>query len=833
MKLSDLTKDKIGHIKKVGGDDSFRRRITEMGFVKGKEVSLIKHAPMQDPVEYNVMGYEVSLRKFEAELIEIELESKESIAHPYNGTTEEDRTEKSNQPEIDTKVINVAFVGNPNSGKTTLFNSASNSKEKVGNYSGVTVNTKIANFKFGGYRINVSDLPGAYSITAQSPEESFVRSHIFGEKPDVIINVVDSSSLERNLLLTTQLIDMKLDTVIALNMYDELKAKGDDFDHKTLGEMIGIPMIPTVGSKGEGNDELFAEVIKVYENKQTPRRKININYGQEIESSIRKISNCLNTKANRTLHPNVSFRYLSIKLLEGDQIVKQKLENCENINEIEEISNYELARLEKFYGESSSTIMTDAKFGFISGALKETYKTGKIDRYEQSKSIDNILTHKYLAIPIFLIFMWLTFQSTFVLGEYPMNWIDGGVAFLSSTIDTVMSPGMLKDLLLGGVIAGVGSVIIFLPNILILFFCVSIMEDTGYMARVAFIADRFMHKIGLHGKSIIPLIMGFGCNVPAIMATRTLESKDDRLLTMLISPFMSCSARLSVYILIVGAFFPENPGTVLFSIYLVGIVLAILVAILFKKTFFAHSDAPFVMELPPYRIPTLKTTLIHMWHKSSQYLRKMGGTILVASIIIWALGYFPRDFKGSEEIDSQIAQLELMLNEKNSSLRGIEEGEIQKNIDELKSKRNLIHNEESYIGRMGEFIEPVIAPLGFDQKMGMSLISGLAAKEIVVSSMGVLYGAGEEQDEHSSGLISKLQSQRYKSGEKKGELVFSPLVAYSFMLFILIYFPCVAVIAGIKKEAESWRWAIFTMVYTTALAWIVSCLVYNVGSLLL
>ena len=829
MKLSELTPNIVGHIRKVRGDNSFRRRIAEMGFVKGKEVSVIKYAPMKDPIEFNVMGYEVSLRKFEADQIDIELDRGEDFAHPFNGTIEELGQNGNNSKKSSSKKINVAFVGNPNSGKTTLFNSVSNSKEKVGNYSGVTVNTKVASFNVGDYEINVSDLPGAYSVTASSPEESFVRTHIFGEEPDVIINVVDSSSLERNLLLTTQLIDMELDIVIALNMYDELKSKGDEFDHKSLGDMIGIPMIPTIGSKGEGSEELFTEVIKVYENKNSPKRKININYGTEIEESIGKIAKCIDTKSNRLKHPTVSFRYLAIKLLEDDNIVNQKLSNCENIKEITLLCRSEITRLEKFYGDNSSTIMTDAKFGFISGALKETYKTGKTDRYEQSKSIDNILTHKYLGIPIFLVFMWLTFQSTFVLGQYPMDWIESGVTFLSSTINSLMAEGSLKDLLLDGMIAGVGSVIVFLPNILILFFFVSLMEDTGYMARVAFIADRFMHKIGLHGKSIIPLIMGFGCNVPAVMATRTLESKDDRLLTMLISPFMSCNARLSVYILIIGAFFTDNPGTVLFSIYSAGVLLAILVAILFKKTFFKHSDAPFVMELPPYRIPTLKTTLIHMWHKSSQYLRKMGGTILIASVIIWALGYFPRDFEGSEEYNSRIETLEH--SQLNTEMSVVELSKTQDKINELKLERSLIHSEKSYIGRMGNFIEPVISPLGFDQKMGMSLIAGLAAKEIVVSTMGVLYGAGEGLDENSKGLTSKLKSQRYKSGEKKGQLVFTPLVAYTFMLFILIYFPCIAVIAGIKKEAESWKWASFTMVYTTLLAWIVSFLVYNIGSM--
>ncbi|MDR1682003.1 MAG: ferrous iron transport protein B [Candidatus Symbiothrix sp.] len=792
--LSDLKTGEEAVIVKVLGHGAFRKRITEMGFVKGKKVSVVKHAPLQDPVEYEIMGYKVSLRHSEAELVEVlPLGEADNFEAPFAGIIEHNIQRVSSSGEE--KIINVALVGNPNSGKTTLFNHASGSHERVGNYGGVTVDSKEGEVKRNGYTFKVFDLPGTYSITEYSPEELFVRRHIAERKPDIVVNVVDASNLERNLFLTTQLIDMNIKVVVALNMYDELEKKNVDFNYKELGAMIGIPIIPTIASRGKGIDMLFDKIIEVYEDRDPTVRHIHINYGNLIEDAIEHLQ--VEVWKNPSITDKFSSRYIAIKLLETDGTTLQLLESCANYLNIKNLADRETALLEKEYGEKSETIITDAKYGFIAGALKETYHELQEKPQRKVRELDDVLTHRWLGFPVFLFFMWGMFQVTFTLGSYPMDWIEAGVAWFGNWVSNTMSDGALHDLIVDGIIAGVGGVIVFLPNILILFFFISLMEDTGYMARAAFMMDKLMHKIGLHGKSFIPLVMGFGCNVPAIMATRTLENRKDRILTMIITPCMSCSARLPVYVLLVSAFFPKNQGLVLFSIYIIGMILAVLVALVMNKIAFSKKEVPFVMELPPYRIPTFRNTSMHTWHKGQQYLKKMGTIILVASILIWALGYFPRP-----------AETE--------------------NLTEIEQVAG--HKERSYIGQFGRFIEPVIRPLGFDWKMGVSILTGMGAKEIVVSSMGVLYQADLDADEHSSFLINKLQEQTYISGEKIGQKVFNPLVAYGFMLFILIYFPCIAVIAAIKKEA-GWLWAIFTMIYTTALAWIVAFAVYQIGIL--
>lgn len=812
MKLSLLQDNEIGYITKVRGRGAFRKRITEMGFVKGKKVIVVKNAPLRDPVEYSIMGYEVSLRRSEASLIEVitKEEAKKLEINKYNGVISETVLKTSARKKG--KEIQVALVGNPNSGKTSLFNFASRSKEHVGNYSGVTVDSKTAECKVRDYVLHITDLPGSYSLSAYSPEELYVRKYIFGEMPDIIVNVVDASNLERNLYLTTQLIDMDIKVVIALNMYDELRKKGDEFDFDSLGKMIGIPIIPTIGSKGFGIKDLFDKVIQVYEDKDPSVRHIHINYGKDVEKSIRKIQDEI--WENKKLTDVVSSRFYAIKLLEKDASANFTLSKWGNYETIKKTAEKEIKSLESLISEDSETIITDAKYGFIAGALKETYKGNINTRRKKTEKIDNFLTHKYFGFPFFIFFLWFMFQSTFTLGQYPMEWIDSLVTLLGQSIDNVMANGPLKDLLINGVIGGVGGVIIFLPNILILFFFISLMEDTGYMARAAFIMDRIMHKIGLHGRSFIPLIMGFGCNVPAIMATRTIENRQNRILTMLINPFMSCSARLPVYVLIISAFFTERPGLVLFSIYIIGIAVAALMAILFKKTIFRSKETPFVMELPPYRIPTLRNLTRHMWFKGAQYIKKMGGVILVASIIIWALGYYPKDVSYSIDFDQAIAQAK----HENSSNK-------DKIIEELIIAKNAEKQANSYIGRIGKSIEPVMRPLGFDWKMSVSLLSGVAAKEIVVSTMGVLYQA---EDDGNNNLISRLQNERDENGNQR----FSPLVAYGFLIFILLYFPCIASIAAISKESGHWKWAVFTMFYTTFLAWFVSLLIYQIGSLI-
>lgn len=821
-RLSDLKTGETGIITKVSGHGAFRKRITEMGFIRGKQVNVIKNAPLQDPVEYEIMGYKISLRRSEARLVEVvSPDSAESVeSFGYSGMIDEEIL-KTTAGEKG-KTINVALVGNPNSGKTTLYNFASGSRERVGNYGGVTVDAREATFRQSSYLFRISDLPGTYSITEYTPEELYVYNHLTGKMPDIVVNVVDASNLERNLYLTTQLIDMNIKVVIALNMYDELNSKGAKFDYRSLGEMIGIPIIPTIASKGLGIKELFEKIIDVYEDRDPIVRHIHINYGPAIEEVIFSIQPLL--RENSELSDMFSTRYLTIKLLENDKTTLELIRNCPNYLQIKKVLDSGIKKLEEEYHDKSGNVITDAKYGFIAGALNETFTPGLAERRKFTDSIDHVLTHKILGFPVFILFMWIMFQATFSLGSYPMDWIDAGVTWLGEFLYSSISPGPLRDLLVDGIIGGVGGVIIFLPNILILFFFISFMEDSGYMARASFIMDKLMHKIGLHGKSFIPMLMGFGCNVPAIMATRTLENKKDRILTMLITPFMSCSARLPVYVLMISAFFPKNQGLVLVSIYLAGIVIAVLTALVMKRIFFQKQEVPFVMELPPYRIPTLRNTAAHMWHKGEQYLKKMGTVILLASILIWGLGYFPRDVRYKLDYDKQIETV--------NNTAGLTDKDKSARIAEIELARESERQEGSYIGQLGHMIEPVISPLGFDWKIGVSILTGLAAKEIVVGTMGVLYQADFGADETSGSLQSKLKEQVHMHGELKGQKVFTPLVAYAFMLFVLIYFPCVATVTAIKKESD-WKWAVFTMVYTTAIAWVAAFLTYQTGRLFL
>ncbi|MBK9290354.1 MAG: ferrous iron transport protein B [Bacteroidetes bacterium] len=823
--LSDLKEGEKGIIAKVKGRGAFRRRVMEMGFVPGKQVIVVKHAPLRDPVEYNIMGYEVSLRKAEAAMIE--LYTPDSL--PYQngqafygvkvleGALSLDRLPGRRQ-------INVALVGNPNSGKTTLFNFASNSRERVANYSGVTVEAKTASFELNDYRFDLTDLPGTYSITSYSPEELFVRNFILEQVPDVVVNVVDASNLERNLYLTTQLIDMDIKVVMALNMFDELEEKGHRFDYEHLARMIGIPIVPTVASKGTGIRELFSKVAEVFEDRDPYTRHVHINYGEELETSIDRLQEVIRKPGNELLHRTVAPRFSALKLLEGDSREWERIAGCRNAAEIQTTAKAEQSRIERIFKEDAESVITDAKYGFIEGALKETFVEATTATTNKSREIDRLLTHRFWSYPVFLMVMWVIFQATFWLGSYPMEWIENGVSLLGSTVSAMLPDGIVRDMLVDGVIGGVGGVIVFLPNILILFFFLSLLETTGYMARVAFIVDKIMHRVGLHGRSFIPLLMGFGCNVPAIMATRTIENRSDRLVTMMIIPFMSCSARYPVYILIISAFFTAWQGTILFGIYLIGIMFAVILAIIFKRTLFKAQEIPFVMELPPYRIPTAKSVFRQTWFKGAQYLKKMGSIILLASLIIWALGYFPRGGHIDKEIDAQI-----------SRIQSSDSGQTVENPDEviaqLELQRRQLKQENSFIGRLGHWIEPAIQPLGFDWKMGVSLLAGSAAKEVIISTMGVLYQTDADEN-RVEGLAARLREQRYESGPKAGQPVFTPLVAFSFMVFILIYFPCIAVFAAIKKESGAWKWPLFTSVYTTLLAWLASFAVYQTGLML-
>ncbi|MFP4018736.1 MAG: ferrous iron transport protein B [Bacteroidales bacterium] len=829
MRLSDLQNKESAIITKVRGRGAFRKRIMEMGFVKGQKVTVIKNAPLKDPIEYNIMGYDVSLRRSEASLIEVitKEEAKKEKPAKFNGTITDNELKQTAREKQ--KTINVALVGNPNCGKTTLFNFASKSKERVGNYGGVTIDSKKAKYDQNGYRFNITDLPGTYSLSAYTPEELFVRKHILGEMPDIVINVVDASNLERNLYLTTQLIDMDIKVIIALNMYDELEKKGDDFDYQSLGKMMGVPVIPTISHKGKGIKELFDKVIEVFEDKDPTVRHIHINYGEDVEKAIQKIQDEI--WKNKRLTDLVSSRFYAIKLLEKDKAAEWTLSNWENYEIIKSVANREIIKLENAYSEDSEAILTDSKYAFIAGALKETYKRNtKPKKQSRTGKIDNILTNKYLGFPIFFAFMYIMFQATFQFGQYPMEWIEQLVGVTGDFIDAEMPSGVLKDLIVDGIIDGVGGVIVFLPNILILFLFITLMEDTGYMARAAFIMDKVMHKIGLHGQSFIPLLMGFGCNVPAIMATRTIKNKNNRLVTILINPFMSCSARLPVYVLIISAFFPKHPGTVLFFIYLFGIMMAALVAILFKKTIFKSDEIPFVMELPPYRMPTSRNILRHVWSKGSQYLKKMGGVILVASIIVWALGYYPQDKEIINQYDQKIEELARSAEQTTAEKKRTENNTYEQKRSEIESKKEAALQKNSYIGRIGHGIEPIMRPLGFDWKMSVSLLSGVAAKEIVVSTMGVLYQVDAKSSTDEK-LVEKLQNARHESGPRKGDKVFDRVTAISYLLFVLLYFPCIAAVVAIKKETGSWKWAVFGIVYTTILAWLISLSAQQIGQL--
>ena len=749
---------------KVQGHGGFRKRIVEMGFVKGKTVDVLLNAPLQDPVKYKVMGYEVSLRRQEAEMIEVVAKSAAdevlSVSHESEPLTLDPSLHQDDYMQHAAlrkhRTINVALVGNPNCGKTSLFNFASGAHGRVGNYSGVTVDASEAHASMFGYEFNLIDLPGTYSLSCYSPEELYVRKHLEEQMPDVVINVIDSSNLERNLYLTTQLVDMDLRVVGALNMYDEFERRGDHVDLHTLSTLFGMPMIPTSFKSGAGVKDLFRAVIQVYEGRSRHARHLHINYGHEIESGIRGIQRFLKTSDN--VHRGLSTRYLAIKMLENDKAVEHLLTPS-----IREAREKAAARVQEETQTDTETAIMDAKYGFINGALTEAgYQTGtKEDTYRMTHLIDNVLSNKFLGFPIFFLILFVMFQTTFALGQYPMDWIDAGVGWLGDWLGSTLPEGPLRSMLVDGVVGGVGAVIVFLPQILILYLFISIMEDSGYMARAAFIMDRLMHKMGLHGKSFIPLIMGFGCNVPAVMATRTVESRRSRLITMLVLPFMSCSARLPIYIMVTGTFFAASYRSwVMISLYVVGIAMSVIVSKVLSKFVIKGEDTPFVMELPPYRWPTAKATARHTWEKGKEYLKKMGGIILVASVIVWALGYF-----GTMGVAPSM--------------------------------------EESFIGIMGRGLEPLFTLQGFDWKLDVSLIAGVGAKEIVASTIGVLGG---------------LES-------------ITPLIAYCYLLFVLLYFPCIATIAAIKNETGSWRWAVVAAVYTTVLAWIVSAVVYQVGCL--
>lgn len=836
MTLQDLQPGQSAYVLKIRGRGAFRKRIIEMGFVRGRKIECIRKAPLTDPIEYRIMDYEVSLRRSEARSIEIvtleDLKKK-------NENSSTSLNEKIIHHEIKERGrdIDIALVGNPNCGKTTIFNYASGASEHVGNYSGVTVEAKTGSFTYKSYRFNMVDLPGTYSLSAYTPEELFVRKHLIGSMPDIVLNVIDSSNLERNLFLTTQLIELDLPVVVALNMYDELEQKEVEFKHEMLGQMLDIPFVPTIGHRKKGIESLLDTIIETYEKEDSDRRAC-IRFKHDLEESIQRIQNHI--EETHFVKENIPSRFYAIKLLENDREAIHAASHKE-FSDVKLKAEAERKRVESIYSDDIENLIAEARYSFIAGALKETYKNGEEkSKKNRSYRLDQILTHKFFGFPIFVAFLWLMFFSTFFLGSFPMNWLEQGVAFIGSSIELHMPDGMLKELIIDGIISGVGGVLVFLPNILFLFLFIAFMEDTGYMARVAFLMDKLMHKIGLHGKSFIPLIMGFGCNVPAIMATRTLENPSDRLLTILINPFMSCSARLPVYILVIAAIFPNNPVMMLFLIYMIGISFAIIMALLFKKTLFRKSEAPFVMELPPYRMPVAKTVFRHMWFRASQYLKKMGGIILIASVIIWALGHFPQTFQPEPKLEKNIEKITQEFND-SKNLNTEKAAEIFREGRHIAAELDIAQQRNSYIGRIGAGIQPIMEPLGFDWRLTISLVTGIAAKEVVVSTLAVLFSAEAAvdtrnvnevlQDNPSSNLSDRISSATHQNGPKIGQRVLDPVTGFAFLMFVLLYFPCVAVVAAIRKETGGWKWALFTVFYTTGLAWLMAFVVQQIGSL--
>ena len=840
MKLSELKTGEIGLIKEVKGEGSFRKRILEMGFVAGKEVKVILNAPLNDPVYYRLMGYNVSLRRKDAELVDVvKITPEESIDFSPNDSLEENDTPSTisfsnlKKEEVERhsilsrkerKKIRVALVGNPNSGKTSIFNIASGKSEKVGNYSGVTVEAHTAHFDFGDYYIEIVDLPGSYSLSPYSPEELFIRDYLSSPstRPDVVIDVVDTTNIERSLYLTVQLKELGLPLVVALNMYDEFCKSKAKLQISKLSDLFDTPLVPTIGRNAYGVDELLSQVVSLYENQKNPHfedRDIRISYGSLLEPRVQRLTDEIATTLGAVT--NLPPRYLAVRLLEEDKEVHRYISSLPNGDTILSFTKGLLEEAQNLLGHQKvETLITDQRYGFIAGALRETLQVHRTTQKTLTDKIDHILLHRVWGFPIFILFLLLMFQCTFTLGAFPQAWIESLVAWIGGGLASVMPKGPFTDLLVDGIIGGVGGVIVFLPQIIILYFFISLMEDTGYMARATFLMDRLMHGMGLHGKSFIPLIMGFGCNVPAIMATRTIESKQSRLITILVNPLMSCSARLPVYILLAGAFFPHRAGLVLFSLYALGILLAIAMAWIFRKAMFKKEDLPFVMELPPYRLPTKKAVAIHMWDRSKMYLTKMGTVILAASIVIWLLGYFPRKSIVAEK-EYQIAQVEKQIS--------LDETAKSEQIAALESHYAQKQQEQSYLGKIGKGLQPVLSPLGFDWKMSIAIASGLPAKEVVVSTLGVIYtGNGDDSDATTTMISEKLQQDVDAHGNK----VFTPLVALTFMIFVLIYFPCIATVTAIGREAGSWKWTLFVIAYTCVLAWIVSFIVYQGGLLL-
>ncbi len=697
------------------------------------------------------------------------------------------------------KDLYIALAGNPNSGKTTIFNSITGARHHVGNYPGVTVERKEGELTYRDRRLRVIDLPGTYSLSSFSPDELVARRVILEEQPDAVVQIVDAGNLERNLYLAVQLIAMKIPVVLAFNMMDEVNKRGIKIDLEQLSVLLGVPIVPTVGNRGEGIAELLEKAVEVAENHAPPR--VDIRFGSELDRARENILQALSgLEFTRKYAPD----WVSIKLLEGDPEVISWLEE-EGEKEVLEKSEQERDRVRRLMGDDPEILLADARYGWLHGAVAETMRLTVEDRRTISDKVDTVVANRVLGLPIFFLVMWLTFYITFKLGDPLANHIHQGFMGLGGLAADSMSPGLLRSLLVDGVIAGVGGVVMFLPNIMLLFLMVSLMEDSGYMARAAFIVDRVMHLVGLHGKSFIPLFLGFGCNVPAIMGTRILENERDRRATIMVSPFISCSARLPVYVLFAGAFFGANAGNVIFSLYLLGIVVAMGMARLLRVYVIRGEPTPFVMELPPYRMPTAKSVLVHMWERAWMYMKKAGTIILAMSILVWFMSNFPSDTDYSNEVEQGISQ----------------HGSVESLPDNLRLKASQQRMEQSYAGMLGGAVAPVLKPAGLgDWKVSISLLTGLIAKEVVVSTMSTIYSLGDTGAESD-----KLQD------TIKKDPFFSPLRAYTFLVFILLYIPCMATVVVAYRELGSFKWAAAMLFMTIATAYVASAAVWWLGNL--
>ncbi len=750
--------------------------------------------------------------------------------------------------------FNIAFAGNPNCGKTTIFNALTGARQRVGNWPGVTVEKKSGHYNYSDLTFDVIDLPGTYSLAAFSAEETVVRHYLEQDEAQVVVNIIDASNLERNLFLTTQLIELGKPLVIVLNMMDMAHEKGLQIDADTLATLLGAPVVPVIGRTAEGIELLKEKILRVSTEISMKSRLIDISYPRDIEIEIEKLTHLIQ-RDDVSLKQS---RWTSIKLLESDKQTRDEVRLHTKGTDILDQAKISIDRIEVLFKDTGRAVISHARYGFIQGALRECVVESIVDSVDQSRQIDRVITNRWLGLPIFGLFMWLMFKLTYDLGSIPMDWIDSGLVLLMNFISNLLPESMFASLLVDGVIGGVGAIAVFLPNIFILFFIIAVLEDTGYMARVAFIMDRVMHNIGLHGKAFIPMIMGFGCNVPAIMGTRILESRRDRILTVLINPFMSCSARLPVYVLVAGAFFPDNAATVIFSMYILGIVAAIASGKLFSRTILKGMSKPFVLELPPYQRPTLRSLILHTWERGYLFIQKMGTVILVGSVIIWVLGYFPREvelerdyqkermtltqnydsqmmdlgskFKKSVQKDRRAYHSEMVNYAASASYQELHHqfqllqeelaSEETKELYKLRQEEIGDITEQKWIGRVGKIFEPIVRPLGFTWRESVALITGFVAKEIVVSTYGVLFGVGEDVDEGSQGVISGLRS----SG-------MTPLVALSFLVFTLLYTPCLATVAAIKRETGTWAYTLFSIAYSLGLAYTLAFAVTYFGGM--